>query len=243
MRTTNPTLSGKTFENLRVTPGNAMTLEGTVRKTGILAFLVICGGLLSWQQVRSGHGGGGLILAGALGGFIVAMITVFKKEWSPITAPIYAILEGLLLGAISAVFETSYKGIVFAACGLTVSTLCCLLLAYQSGLIRPTENLKLGIIAATGGIFLLYVVDMILGFFGVHVPALYSSGWFGIGLSLLIVIVAAMNLILDFDFIEQGAAQGAPKYMEWYGAFGLMVTLIWLYLEILRLLSKVMSRR
>ena len=159
-------------------------------------------------------------------------------------APVYAIAEGLLLGGISAGFEARYPGIVVQAVGCTFGTLCCLLLAYQSGMIRATENFKLGIVAATGGIALLYLVTFLAGLFGFSLfSSLYGSGLVGVGFSVVVVAIAALNLVLDFDFIEQAADRGAPKYLEWYGAFALMVTLVWLYLEILRLLAKLNDRR
>ena len=182
-------------------------------------------------------------LGGAIGGFVVALVTIFKKEWAPVTTPMYAALEGLFLGAISAMYEKSYPGLPMNAVGLTFGCLGALLAAYSSGLIRPSENFKLGIVAATGGIALLYVVSMGLGFFGKSIPFIHDSGPLGIAFSVFVVGLAALNLVLDFDFIEDGARRGAPKYMEWYGAFGLMVTLIWLYIEMLRLLSKLRSRR
>jgi uncharacterized YccA/Bax inhibitor family protein len=184
-----------------------------------------------------------LVAIGGIGGFIAALVTIFKKEWSPITAPIYALLEGLALGGISAVFELRYPGIAMQAVGLTFGTLFVLLLAYHSGLIPVTEKFKLGVVAATGGIAVFYLVEFVLGFFGVHFAAINGSGLLGIGFSVVVVIVAALNLVLDFDFIESGVNAGAPKYMEWYGAFGLIVTLVWLYLEILRLLAKLNSRK
>ncbi len=171
------------------------------------------------------------------------MVTIFKKEWSPVTAPIYALLEGLLLGGISAMFDQKYPGIAIQAVGLTFGTLFVLLLAYSARIIKVTQKFALGIVAATGGIALFYFAQMILGFF--HIPFLSSvngSGPIGIIFSLVVVAIAALNLVLDFDFIERGVNYGAPKYMEWYGAFGIMVTLIWLYLEILRLLAKSRSR-
>jgi uncharacterized YccA/Bax inhibitor family protein len=183
------------------------------------------------------------MIGGAIGGFIVALITVFKKTWSPITAPIYALLEGLFIGGISSIFEAKYPGIVIQAVGLTFGTLFGLLVAYKTGFIKATENFKLGVVAATGGIALIYFVSFILGFFGVGVPFIHESGLMGIGFSLFVVVIAALNLVLDFDFIEHGAEHGAPKYMEWYAAFGLMVTLVWLYIEILRLLAKLRDRR
>jgi len=178
-----------------------------------------------------------------IGGLITAFVTVFKKEWSQITAPIYAVLEGLALGGISAFFNAQYDGIVIQAVALTFGTAGCLLIAYKSGVIKATENFKLGIFAATGAIGLIYLVGMIMRFFGSGIPYIHENGLIGIGFSLVVVTIAALNLVLDFDFIEKGAEQGAPKFMEWYAAFGLMVTLIWLYLEILRLLSKLNSRK
>jgi uncharacterized YccA/Bax inhibitor family protein len=183
------------------------------------------------------------MVAGVLGGFVVAMVTIFKKEWSPVTAPIYALLEGLALGGISAAMELRYPGIAIEAVGLTFGTLFVLLLAYRSGLIPVTQKLRMGIVAATGGIAVFYLMEMVLGIFGIHFAAINGSGLIGIGFSLFVVAIAALNLVLDFDFIESGVQAGAPKYMEWYGAFGIMVTLVWLYIEILRLLSKLNNRR
>ena len=159
------------------------------------------------------------------------------------TAPAYAILEGFVLGGVSAIFESQYPGIVVQAVSLTLFILLSLLFAYKSRLIKVTDNFRLGVVAATGGIALVYFASFVLGFFGIHIPMIHSNGLFGIGFSIFVVIIASMNLVLDFDFIEKGAASGAPKFMEWYAAFGLMVTLIWLYLEILRLLAKLRSRR
>ena len=180
---------------------------------------------------------------GAIGGFILAMITIFKKAWSPYTAPMYAALEGLFLGGISAIFEDQYPGIVIQATGLTLGTLASLLVLYKLGIIKPTENFRLMIVSATMGIAVLYLISMIMNMFGSSgIGFIHSNGLFGIGFSLFVVAIAALNLVLDFDFIEQGSELGAPKYMEWFGAFSLMVTLIWLYLEMLRLLAKLRSR-
>ena len=185
-----------------------------------------------------------MIPVGIFGGLIIAIITIFKKEWSPITVPIYAILEGLALGSISFYFDEKYNGIVIQAIGLTLCILASLLIAYRSGIIKATENFKLGIFAATGGIFLIYLVSFIMSFFGTSFSVLSpnNSSLMSIGISLFIVVIASLNLVIDFDFIEEGAEKGAPKYMEWYGAFGLLVTLIWLYLEILKLLAKTRNR-
>jgi len=182
------------------------------------------------------------MIGGLVAGFIFALVTIFKKEWSPITAPLYALCEGLALGGISALLERTYHGIAIQAFGLTLGVTAVMLVLYTSGVLRATPKFTMGVIAATGGIFLVYVADMILRFFGRQVPLLNSSGPWGIAISLLIVGVAALNLILDFDFVETGVNAGAAKYMEWYGAFGIMVTLVWMYLEILRLLTKMRSR-
>jgi uncharacterized YccA/Bax inhibitor family protein len=248
MRTSNPALNAESFKVLEGT-GNAetMTLSGTVNKTGILLLCTIATAAWSWNQFLHSPEPETvlpLVAVGGIGGFIVALVTIFKKAWSPVTAPIYALLEGLVLGSISAMLEMRFPGIAMQAVGLTFGTLFALLIAYRSGLIRATENFKLGVVAATGGIALFYMLTLVLGLFGVHAfGPLYAAGPIGIGFSVFVVIIAALNLVLDFDFIENGSRSGAPKYMEWYGAFGLMVTLIWLYFEILRLLAKVRSRR
>jgi uncharacterized YccA/Bax inhibitor family protein len=179
------------------------------------------------------------MIGGLIGGFVVALVTIFKKTWSPFTAPLYALLEGFVLGGISAVFEKTYHGIALQAVGLTLGVLFVMLLAYKTGLIRATQGFKIGVIAATGGIAVFYLVEMVLiFFFHFQFSAINGGGFWGIAFSLFVVVIAALNLVLDFDMIETGVNGGAPKYMEWYGAFGLMVTLIWLYHEMLRLLAK-----
>ncbi len=252
-RTSNPALSSKSFGGfVAVDPGargvsreGSMTVQGTVDKTAILLAIAIVAAILPWRLYFGSRNPELLvpwIAIGAVGGFVTALVTIFKKTWAPATAPIYAACEGLFLGGISATFEVGHPGIVFQAMALTFGTLAVLLVAYKTRLIKATENFKLGVVAATGAICLVYFASMLLGFFGVNVGFIYSAGPLGIGISLFVVVIAALNLVLDFDFIEQGAARGAPKFMEWYGAFGLLVTLVWLYLEILRLLSK-LSRR
>ena len=243
-RSGNPALNSKAFasqsNNRRgATLVESMTIKGTVDKTAMGLFLLILAGYYTFEADMT-H----FIPIGVFGGLIVAIITIFKKEWSPITVPIYAILEGLALGSISYMFNESYEGIVVQAVGLTLGILASLLLAYRSGIIKATENFKLGVFAATGGIFLLYMASFIMGFFGFSISVLdpTNSSLMSIGISVFIVVIASANLVIDFDFIEEGAEKGAPKYMEWYGAFGLLVTLVWLYLEILKLLSKLRSR-
>jgi len=252
MRSGNPVLRESTFldsgSGLMITrDGQAMTLNGTVNKTGALLLMAVVTAAFAWSQSISADGmvspaAGIYMIAGAIGSLIFALATSLKPTWAPITAPIYALVEGLFLGSISAVYEARFHGIVFQAVLLTFGTLLALLLVYRSGMIKATENFKLGIAAATGGIALVYLATMVLGIFGVRMPLLHDSGLIGIGFSLVVVVVAALNLVLDFDFIESGVEQGAPKHMEWYSAFALMVTLVWLYIEFLRLLSKLQSR-
>lgn len=242
IKSSNPALGEKTFDRLAsgYTGAEQMTINGTINKTLVLLILVTVPALWVWDMfAKSGMQAVTVWMYGGLiGGLVFALITIFKKTWAPYTAPVYAILEGLVIGGISAYAESQFKGIVFQAVALTFGTLLSLLVAYRSGVIKVTEKFRLGVVAATGAIFLVYIVSMVIGFFGVSVPLIYSGGTIGILFSLFVVVIAALNLVLDFDFIEQGAEQGAPKYMEWYGAFGLMVTLIWLYIEFLRLLTK-----
>ena len=250
MRTANPALNNKTFEGFGyAAPAHSMTLMGTVHKTGLLLLFTLLSASWVWGKFFSaGDPASGAqavavwTMVGAIGGLVAALVTAFKKEWAGKTAPVYALLEGLFLGGLSAMFEARFSGIVIQAVSLTFGTLFCLLLAYRSGLIKATENFKLGVFAATGAIGVFYLVTWILGMFHVNMGMMMGSGLLSIGLSVFIVIIAALNLVLDFDFIEKGAESGAPKYMEWYAAFGLMVTLIWLYVEILRLLSKLRGR-
>ncbi len=246
MRTANPALNDKTFQQVgNVGYADVMTLQGTVNKTGMMLLLLVAGAAYTWSQFVEGSIESLMMwmMVGIFGGLIVSIVTVFKKHWSPITAPLYAVLEGFALGGISAILEARYEGIVIQAVALTFGTAGCLLIAYKSGVIKATENFKLGIVAATGGIFVIYMVGAIMRMFGSGIPYIHENGLIGIGFSLVVVVIAALNLVLDFDFIEKGAEQGAPKFMEWYAAFGLMVTLIWLYIEILRLLSKLNSRK
>jgi uncharacterized YccA/Bax inhibitor family protein len=255
-KTANPALSDKTFQGLSdsqyggqyggaIDATSRMTLSGTVNKTGLLLVLAAASAAWTWYRFLASQDFGQvapLLLVGTFGGFICAMVTIFKKEWSAVTAPLYALLEGLALGGFSAMLEVRYPGIAVQAVSLTFGTLFVLLFLYSSRIIKVTEKFRLGVFAATGGIMVFYLLQMVLGFFGVHFMSVNGSGMVGIGISLFICAIAALNLVLDFDFIERGVNYGAPKYMEWYGAFGIMVTLVWLYLEILRLLSKTRSR-
>jgi uncharacterized YccA/Bax inhibitor family protein len=250
MRSGNPALNDKTFLDLGTGTvvrhdAGAMSLNGTVNKTAFLLVLTLAAAMYTWSRFYAGDGAGLMpfVWGGLIAGLVLAIATVIKKQWAPITAPLYAVAEGLAIGAISAVFEQRFPGIVMQAVGLTFGTLAALLLAYRSGLVRATENFKLGVVAATGGIMLLYLVNIGMRLFGFEgMGFILESSTLGILFSVGVVIVAALNLVLDFDFVEKGVEHGAPKYMEWYAAFGLLVTLVWLYLEILRLLSKLQSR-
>jgi len=245
MKTGNPVLNEKVFlDAARIHASQEpMTLSGTVAKSFVLFALLLMSASWVWYLGASAPAATMLwTIGGSIGGFIVALITIFKKDWSAFTSPVYAVLEGFCLGGISLVTQMQYPGIVLQAVGLTFATLFAMLLAYTSGLIKPTENFKLGVVAATGGIALYYVAAMVLGFFSIHMPLIYDSGPWGIAFSAFVVVIAALNLVLDFDFIESGVRDQAPKFMEWYGAFGLMVTLVWLYLEILRMLAKSRNR-
>ncbi|HUE38256.1 MAG TPA: Bax inhibitor-1/YccA family protein [Candidatus Binatia bacterium] len=240
MRSGNPALTAETFQGVRALRGEgAMTIEGTVNKTAVCLIILFAAATWTWNL---GAASGGLLVIGVIGGLVTALATVFRQTWAPYTAPAYAGFEGLALGGISAAFESRYPGIASQAVFLTFGTLGSLLLAYRSGWIRATEKFKLGVFAATGAIAIVYLIGFVMSFFGASIPLIHGSGMVGIVFSLFVTAVAALNLILDFDFIEQGAERGAPQYMEWYGAFGLLVTLVWLYLEILRLLSKLQER-
>lgn len=248
MKSSNPALLSNTFSGFGlVNESNTMTVQGTIYKTMALLLLVVLPAAWTWNIfIKSGYHPASVqpwMLVGLIGGFAFSIATIFKKNWAPITAPLYAAMEGLFLGGVSGLFENTYPGIVMQAVSLSTATLLVMLVAYQSGWIKATESFKLGVMAATGGIALVYFIAIILGFFGVNVPFINGSGLFSILFSVFVVGIAALNFVIDFDFIEQGSRNGVPKYMEWYGAFALMVTLIWLYIEILRLLAKINDRK
>ncbi len=246
LRTGNPTLKETTFQTYSgsvYSPAERMTLDGTIHRTFFFLCLVVASAAVTWGAFYTNPGLIlPLMLVGMVGGLITCLITCFKPQWSAVSGSAYALFEGLAIGGISAFAESQYPGIVFQSVGMTFGTLFALLFAYKSGFIKATENFKLGLFAAMGGILLVSLTSLALMMFGVRVPMIYDNGLMGIGFSLFVVVIAALNLVLDFDFIEQGVENGAPKYMEWYSAFGLMVTLIWLYMEILRLMMKLRSR-
>lgn len=253
-KSSNPVFGKQVFSrSYSDTNEGVMTINGTINKTGLMLAIVIFAALFTWNKFFAVYNPDipeaafssvklWLILGG-IGGFITALVTTFRPQSAAVSAPIYAVFEGLFIGGISAFFEAMYPGLVMRAVALTFGVFLIMLFLFRSGTIRATGKLRMGIIAATGGIALVYFASFIAGMFGANLNFLYGNGMMGIGFSLVVVVVAALNLILDFDMIEQGARAGAPKFMEWYGAFGLMVTLIWLYLEILRLLAKFASNR
>ncbi len=232
----NPVFSQKTLDRYDYTgDSNVMTVSGTLNKAGILLLILFTSAGLSWNALLSGWSiAPGMIPIGFIGGFATAIILIFKKEWAPALAPTYAIVEGMALGALSALFGT----LAFYAVSLTFGVVLIMWILYRTQVIRATEKFAFCVTAATGGIAVLYLLTWILGFFNISVPFIHSSGWLGIGFSIAVVVIASLNLILDFNMIEAGAAQKAPKFMEWYASFGLLVTIVWLYLEILRLLAK-----
>jgi len=249
IRTSNPALSKNVFTRAQAgayAQSETMTLQGAINKSLMMIVLVLVGAIYTWNLFYNAptlEAGAGAVTKwmaiGGIGGFIASLVTIFKRSWSALTAPLYAVLEGLFLGALSAFFEAQYPGMVMQAVALTFGTLLVMLLAYKSGWIKVTQKFRMGVFAATGAIALVYLISFILGMFGINSHLMsFGGGGIGILISLVVVGVAALNLVLDFDFIHKGSQAGLPKYMEWYAAFGLMVTLVWLYIEMLRLLSR-----
>ena len=240
-RSGNPVLTSNAF-NVSSDSSDVMTINGTVTKTFLSVCLVVISGYYSWINISITNT---LMLPCVLIGLGLGIITIYRKHLSPITVPIYAVIQGIFLGAISYTFNSLYDGIVITAISYTLSILFVMLTLYRTGIIKPTENFKLGVAAGTGGIALIYFGNLIMSFFGtgLSIMDINNASIYSIGFSLLVIVMASLNLVVDFDFIEEGSEKGAPKYMEWFGAFGLLVTLIWLYLEILRLLAKLNSRK
>lgn len=246
MKSSNPVFGDRFLRNASVsTSEEVMTFKGTVNKTILLLLLVILGATYTWKLAYNVADLSSLypwMIAGGVGGFIACLIIVFKPTTVRVMAPIYSVLEGLFLGGISALYAAQTQGIVQQAVLVTLAVFFFMLFAYRSGIIVVTDKFRSGIIAATGGIAVAYLATWIFSMFGVNLGFMHGNGLMSIGISLVIVVIAALNLVLDFDFIDRGVKQGAPAYMEWYGAFGIMVTLVWLYIEILRLLSKLSKR-
>lgn len=249
-KSSNPVLTEKKFRDTVldevVSHENAMTIRGTMNKFGFLFLMVMGTAFYAWKEFADGGQVMPLILTGGIGGFIIAIVISFKKEWSPYLAPAYALLEGLFVGGISAYFSFAFAAqapnIIMNAVGLTFGTCIAMYLLYSFRIIKATAKFKAIVMTATAGIMIFYMITFVLGLFGIPIPFLHESSALGIGFSLFVVAIAALNLILNFDMIETGAAMGAPKYMEWYSAFGLLVVIVWLYLEILRLLSLLSGR-
>lgn len=234
----NPAFSEKTFTKIDFTHdnGDVMTVQSTLTKVGILLFILIASSAVSWIGLLEGWSIAPMLIpAGCIGGLLCAIVLAFKKEWAPQLAPTYALLEGLAIGAISAIFQD----LAFMAAGLTFGVVLIMWFLYKTKILQATQGFIFGVTAATGAVFLVYLLTWVLGMFGISIPYIHQGGTIGIIFSLVVVTIAAMNLIIDFHLIEQGAAMRAPKFMEWYSAFGLMVTIIWLYLEILKLLAKI----
>lgn len=243
----NPTLTQKIFDksiSAEAAAQGVMSVRGTMNKFGFMLLMLMGAASYTWNLYQTGNPGQmqTLMLVGLFGGMIAAFAIIFKPTWAPYIAPAYGLLEGLFIGGISAVmndmFQKSYPGLVMQAVGLTFGVAIAMFLLYNFRVIRATEKFKSMIFSATLGIGIFYLITIVLGWFGVSMPFMYDASPLGIGISLFVVAIAALNLIMDFDMIEKGAEQGAPKFMEWYGAFGLMVTIVWLYIEMLRLLSR-----
>ncbi len=238
-KSSNPVLSEKRFKKIQSKTANStelMTINGTLNKTILLFTLLLISGFFAWKAVATGAASHSLLIFGLVGGLVLAFATIFKPHWSQYTAPAYAIFEGILVGAVSALYEMMYDGIVLKAIGLTLSVLFIMLVLYRSGTLKATPKFKKGVIIAGGGVFFFYLLNITASMFGGGL-SLGNFGLIGILIQLVIVGVASMFLILDFDSIENGVKNGLPKYMEWYSGFGIMLTLVWLYFEILRLLS------
>lgn len=244
MESTNPVLARALGRGEHYLTGERMTMNGTVNKTGLLLTIASVTAAYPWTLLTEARLGqlNGVMWGGMIGGLILALIVSFKPTWASWGAPLYAACEGLALGAISAAMNQAYPGIAWQALLGTFGTLGVMLLLFKTGVVRASEGFKTGVLAATGGVMVIYLLSMLLHWFGVNIPFIYGNGVMGIVFSLVVVGIAALNLVLDFDMIERGSREGAPKYMEWYGAFGLMVTMVWLYVEMLRLLSKLRSR-
>jgi len=246
IKSSNPVLGDRFLKNARsYASSEVMTFKGTVNKTILLLLLVILGATYTWKLAFTAADVSSLypwMIGGAIGGFISCLVIVFNPATARFMAPVYSVLEGLFLGGVSALYAAQTQGIVLQAVLVTLAVFFFMLFAYRTGIIKVTDKFRSGIIAATGGIMVAYLVTWIFSLFGVNFSFMYGNGLMSIGISLVIVVIAALNLVLDFDFINRGVQQGAPANMEWYGAFGIMVTLVWLYIEILRLLSKLSKR-
>ncbi|WP_173917809.1 Bax inhibitor-1/YccA family protein [Halobacillus sp. Marseille-Q1614] len=238
MRSGNPALNEKVFSRNH-SGGSSMTFGGTIGKTSLLFIFLLGTAGYTWYQYIQGTDVRTMMMIGLIGSLIFALITIFFKKAAPVTAPVYAALEGFFIGGLSSIVESMYPGIVLQAVSITFGVMAGLLILYSLRIIRVTQKFRQMVIAATIGILIVYLINFILNiFFNTQVPYLHSNGWIGIGINIFIAAIAALNLVLDFDFIERGVKRQAAKHLEWYAAFGLMITLVWLYIEVLRLLQK-----
>lgn len=239
-KSSNPVMGDKVYEKSTqegaVQTMERMTVQGAINKSFLLMGVLLCTGAVGWMFPNPI-----MMWGGAIGGLVIVLLAVWKTHWSPILAPIYAALEGLFVGSISAIYASAFDGIVFHAVSLTMAVLFLMLFIYKTGIIKVTSKFRTGVIMATGAVMLVYVLSFVLGFFGINLPFLHEGGMIGIGISLVIIGIASLNLLLDFDNFDKGEQMGAPKYMEWFSAMGLMITLVWLYIEILRLLAMLSS--
>lgn len=245
----NPTLSEKTFGEHIQLPGaslETMSIRGTLNKFGIMFLLLLASSAFTWKAFAEGKNINSWIIGAAIGGLVVALIITFRPKLSPVLSPIYALVQGVLVGGISAIYNNAFEAfapnIVMQAVGITFGVVIAMFALYSSGVLKATKRFKAVVFTATAGIAVFYLLAFVLRFAGIQMPLIHESTTWGILFSVVVVVVAALNLIMDFDLIEKGAAGGAPKFMEWYGAFALMVTIIWLYIEILRLLGKLNKR-
>jgi uncharacterized YccA/Bax inhibitor family protein len=243
----NPTLSEKLLQkSIRAEQGQTMTARGTLNKFGFLFLMVMATSIFSWNSFFGGKDVTGYLWTGMIGGLVIAMVIIFKQTWAPFLSPAYALFEGLFVGSISAIYQNAFgklaPSIVLQAVLLTFGTVIAMYALYNFRIIKATEKFRSVIFMATGGIAVFYLIAMVLRFFGMDIPFIHEGSLMGIGFSIFVTAIAALNLILDFDMIEKGSAMGAPKYMEWYCSFGLLVTIVWLYIEILRLLGKLTQR-
>ena len=240
-RSSNPAFRSEYFQSTAAA-GQVMTVQGTINKIGFLMLLLIASGSFTWKMALEGVASlQSMMYLGIFGGLITALFTTFSPQNARFSAPIYAVFEGLALGGLSGLFHMAYHGIVLNAVMLTLATLFGMLFLYKTEIVKPTERFKAGVMSATMGVCFAYLFSFILSMFGLASP-IHATGGVGIIISLVVVVIAALNLILDFDMIVKGANSGAPEHMEWYGAFGLLVTLVWLYLELLRLLASLQRR-
>lgn len=249
-KTSNPTLGEGILNRFAFSATDRpMTVQGSINKTALLLALVIAGAAFTWSKVMTSVESGvavgirGWMIGGSVVAFILAIVISFRQNLAPVLSPIYAICEGLFIGAMSAYFEVMFPGLVLRAVLLTFSVMFALLFLYKMRIVKATQRFRTILMAATAGICIAYLVTFIMGLFGLKMNFMFGGGSLGLIVSLGVVAVAALNLVLDFDFIENGAESNLPAYFEWYGAFGLMVTLVWLYIEILRLLAIIAGRR